>query len=107
MPDASVGLRDLVPSNQMHTIPSGSVRCTDLPTPPASNPKRRQREVSDYALARMADGDRGVVRGVYRSSLNIQTPGLILHVGGMGEQLSCLGMGIGTLRKEQIGRAHV
>ena len=53
--------------------------------------------VSDYALTRMADADRGVVRGVYRSSLNIQTPGLLLHVGSMGEQLSCLGMGIGTL----------
>ena len=44
--------------------------------------------VSDYALTRMADADRGVVRGVYRSSLNIQTPGLLLHVGSMGEQLS-------------------
>lgn len=58
--------------------------------------------VSDYALARLADGDRGVVRGVYRSSLNVQTPGLLLHVGGMGEQLSCLGMGIGTLQLHDL-----
>lgn len=58
--------------------------------------------VSDYALARLADGDRGVVRGVYRSSLNIQTPGLLLHVGSTREQLSCLGMGVGTLQLHDL-----
>jgi hypothetical protein len=50
--------------------------------------------VSDYALARLASPAEGVVHSVFRSSLNVSLPGILLHVGPISSGLSVLGIAL-------------
>jgi hypothetical protein len=61
--------------------------------------------VSDYALARLASPAGGVVHSVFRSSLNISLPGILLHVGPISSGLSVLGVALPDEMAERVVRS--
>lgn len=50
--------------------------------------------VSTYVLQQGLDHTTGRVHSVFRTSLNIEVNGFLLHVGGMSDPLSCLGISL-------------
>jgi hypothetical protein len=58
--------------------------------------------VSDYALARLASRAEGVVHSVFRSSLNVLLPGILLHIGPASSGLSVLGISLPDEEAERL-----
>lgn len=58
--------------------------------------------VSDYALARLASRAGGVVHSVFRSSLNVLLPGILLHIGPASSGLSVLGISLPDEEAERL-----
>lgn len=56
--------------------------------------------VSTYVVAQELDGARGSVHSIFRSSMNVQLGGFLLHIGASGDVLSCLGI---ALPKKESG----
>lgn len=50
--------------------------------------------VSSYVLAQELEGARGSVHSTFRSSMNVQADGFLLHIGSIVDPLSCLGIAI-------------